>query len=179
MKHVTLVLASLLVVPASVLGACSSTTTIEEKPAATVEAGTTIDASSDGADSGAALDDASDLPSGDAVCKAKSTGDACGICCNSTHIVGSHTFSTLYLGCLCNGVGADGGTDGGGVGPCADACATTVCAAHSVAGDKACNTCLDAVLSATTGVCYGSIIAGCKAEADCIANEKCISECPM
>lgn len=153
------------------IGACSSTTTSETAVDASVEAAVTSDAAKD--TSSPPKDSAPTDP--DEKCAAEATQQACGQCCLMNHAAGYQVFATSLSGCACTGTGADGGVDAGG-GPCANECAATFCKSPPASVDMACQTCLQTSIS-PGGSCQETVAAACQANADCVAQQKCILPC--
>jgi hypothetical protein len=160
---------------AGLVGACSSTTTTF--PGDTAEGGTPSEAGTGketggGKDSSTPVDtDSSVTPTGDDVCAAETTRQACGSCCIMNHAAGAKAIQDSVEACACKGTGADGGTPA-----CMTECATTFCAATPAQPNAACNTCLQASIGAG-GACQASVGAACTASPDCVAEQKCIMPC--
>jgi hypothetical protein len=163
---------------AGLVGACSSTTTTvggdTPEGGTPGEAGIGKEAGSPTKDSSTPVEtDSSVTPTGDDVCAAEATRQACGSCCIKNHPAGAKAIQDSVEACACKGTGADGGTA-----PCMGMteCGTTFCAATPAQPNAACNTCLQASLG-SGGACQGSVSAACSASPDCVAEQKCITPC--
>jgi hypothetical protein len=165
-------LASLSALVATV-AACSSTT-ITETPVD--GGGTTSEAGPGNKDAGKEEtgvvdeEDGSTTTDPDVACKQEATLNGCGLCCVTNHQSGYKVFQDALLGCACAGTGADGGA------PCATACGATACKSPPAQPDTACNTCLQESVGQTGG-CNDAVASACTANADCLAQQKCVSGC--
>lgn len=157
---------------AGVLFACSSTTTVTGTDTTTPEGGAKETGTGTGKDSSTTTDE--DTGTGttdpDKACGAEATLQACGSCCITNHKTGYAVFQKSLLDCTCKGTGADGGA------PCATECAATACATTPKQPDGTCNTCLQASIG-TGGGCQDQVVADCSADTDCLAQQKCVSQC--
>ena len=147
--------------------ACSSTVTgtdTSTPEAGTKETGSTVK------DSGATEDTGTGTTTDDTACGKETTLQACGTCCVANHKSGYTTFQSSLFACACKGTGADGGA------PCATDCASTICAATPKNADATCNTCLQASIS-TGGACQEQLTTDCTADADCVAEQSCVTQC--
>ena len=160
---------------AGFVGACSSTTTTVDNT--TSEAGTGSETST-GKDAASSKDsstttdtDSSTTPTGDEACAAETTKAACGQCCVTNHAAGAKVIQDSVLACACMGTGTDGGTPA-----CMTECASTICAATPMNPDATCNTCLQASI-AQGGACQKAASDACTANADCVAEQKCVMPC--
>ena len=159
---------------AGFVGACSSTTTTVDN--GTPEGGTSPEAStgkdSAAKDSSTTTDtDSSTTPTGDEACAAEATKSACGSCCVTNHAAGAKVIQDSVLACACDGTGTDAGTAA-----CKTECAATVCAATPMNPDATCNTCLQASI-AQGGACQKAASDAGTANADCVAEQKCVAPC--
>ena len=151
--------------------ACSSTTTTTDPT--NDDAGTPKDGGSSGTakDSSTPPDTDSGTTDPDKKCGTEATLRACGTCCATNHASGYKTFTDTLVACACNGTGADGGT-----GPCATDCAGTICKTPPANPTAACSTCLQASVG-QTGACGETVATTCMASSDCLAEQKCITQC--
>lgn len=153
------------------IAACSSTTTTEtivDGGTSTSEGGGSKDA---GKDTSTTVDeDSGTTTDPDKACAQEATLQACGQCCVTNHTAGYKVFQDALLDCACKGTGADGGA------PCATECGATVCAATPKNPDQACNTCLQGSIG-QTGACNDAVATACTANADCVAQQKCVTPC--
>lgn len=138
-----------------VLAACSSTTSTGV-PAPTSDAG--VDSGSPDGDAPAA-DSGSDT-SAPLDCGDDPTYLGCVQCCETVHTEGAAAYYKAVAGCGCKP--AKG---------CATVCATTICAATAVRGDKACTECLVGIQAS----CLGELQASCGADKKCVAFVGCFS----
>jgi hypothetical protein len=162
---------SSIVTLAGVFIACSSTTTVTGTDTTTPEGGTKETGAVTGKDSSTTTDE--DTGTGtdpDKACGTEATLQACGTCCIGNHKTGYTVFQTSLLACTCKGTGADGGA------PCATECAATACASTPKQPDATCNTCLQAAIG-TGGACQEQVVSDCSADTDCLAQQKCVSQC--
>lgn len=155
-------------------GACSSTTTTVDN--GTPEGGTASEAGggkdSAAQDSSMTTDtDTGTTATGDQACAAETTKTACGTCCITNHQAGAKVIQDSVLACACMGTGADGGAPA-----CMTECAATACATTPATPDATCNTCLQASI-AQGGACQAAASSACTANADCVAEQKCIVPC--
>lgn len=169
----------------SAVVACSGSS--GDSPAAPNVIATPADASPMPPVSDASADDASDdaadaaPPTYDAAisCSAASKRSACVTCCQDQHPAGYKVFEAATLQCAC------------AAGICADACATTACAATPKKPDATCQQCLeestqkpladagtDADGGAARGACAQDVKDACSASSDCVALRTCEDACP-
>ncbi len=162
---------------AALLGAiaCTTTTTTTETPAG--DAGTTKGDASATKDSGGSSSSSSSGGGGDSgadpdqACGEEASLQGCAQCCATNHPTGYKTFADTLLACACEGTGADGGA-----GPCAEDCADTACNSTPAQPTAACNTCLQNSVGQGGG-CQQAVSDACTAEADCLAQQKCVAQC--
>jgi hypothetical protein len=192
-------LAAALVVSSAawLLAGCGTTSTTPASAsdagdgAPTQEAGPSLDATVDAADSATTDDAATDA--GDPAACVPLAPNACLSCCQGIYPAGYLTFGKLELTCACTAdfCGAlDGGADGGDAGSedggALDAgpfgtvaCGTTCSAAHT-SPDDTCLTCLRATLGSTAapGPCGIDVLSGCVNDTDCDSYFSCVEACP-
>lgn len=154
---------------AGAVAACTSTTTTEEvvtgdAGAAKADGSSSSDASSK-ADAGGP---STPGPTGDEACAAEATLDACGECCITNHQEGAKVISDAVLACAC---AEDAGTI------CQNQCASTACNDPPSNPDQACATCLQGTVG-QGGACLQAASTACQKNADCMAEQQCISKCP-
>lgn len=152
------------------MSACSSTTTtvVTDDDGGPREGGTKEGGGGGGGEGGGGGGDP------DEACGEEPTKLACGQCCATNHQTGYKVFETSLLECACDGTGA---VDAGAGGPCATACATTVCATPAKQADTACDTCIAGTIGSAMAPCLAHVVSACQNEPDCLAQQQCVSQC--
>jgi hypothetical protein len=108
-----------------------------------------------------------------------STATACQQCCETNHSTGAEAIDTAAVACACHATGVDAGAGGdAGAGPCATACAATLCASTPATPDSTCQSCLTTQISTAGGECASYVASQCEAVSDCVAEQTCLSNCP-
>jgi len=161
---------SLCVLATLAVAACSSThTTSTAQDPTEPDGGLPVKPKApDGGSSGSSGSSGSTDP--DAKCAQESSQQACGQCCIQNHPSGYQVFLSAVLACAC---GASGDA---GQGACATECASTACKATPSQPDTACNACLQGAIG-SGGACSGPVTSACSADADCMAEQQCLTPC--
>jgi hypothetical protein len=142
------------------LAACTSTTV-------TTVGGPGADA---GIDTGAAdggSDARADAATGNEACAAKTTKQACAVCCNDLHEDGATFLLAATIECSCTE----------DAGPClADCSDGGVCSDPPQQPDQACASCLQSAVG-QGGDCAQEVGTACAGNADCKAQQECTRTC--
>lgn len=161
------------------IGACSSSSSSDDSASGT-DSGTPDSSStlhdSGVVDTGTAADTGSGDP--DSLCAGMATAEACQQCCGTNHTAGATVGENAAIACGCHGTGVDAGAGVDAGGPCATACAATLCAATPATPDTACQTCLNTQISTAAGECADYFATTCMASTDCNAEQNCFQTCP-
>jgi hypothetical protein len=100
----------------------------------------------------------------DATCQAKSTGQACAQCCQTTYAAGSAFYINALKGCAC-----------GASGKCSTECAATLCTGN-LQLDQACSDCLSTGNGST---CSSTADTACQTDPGCTSASNCVAGCPQ